>query len=343
MIVVTGGTGFLGATLLYYLLRQPQPIRATHRASSSFDEAKFIFQALDHLSEGNHRQQQWEDIEWVEADVLEPAALEEAFADAQQVYHTAAMVSFHPKDRWKVRHTNITGTANVVNAAIEQDVRKLAFVSSIGALDKQPEKMLDEEAWVEEQEFGSVYSESKYYSEMEVWRGVAEGLPSVVVNPGIILGPGDFSKGSDQMFKSVADGLKFYSQGSSGFVDSRDVAKATIALMESEIEDERYVLVSENRPIRWVLDHIADCLQQPRPKTEAKRWMSELLWRFEKVRSLVTGSRPFITEELAQSAQTNYYFSSEKVKRDLDWQFIPLEQTIREACNSFRLWEKKQQ
>ncbi|MEX0968099.1 MAG: NAD-dependent epimerase/dehydratase family protein [Bacteroidia bacterium] len=334
MIFVTGGTGFIGSYLLYYLTFSTEKIVAIRRASSSMEQVKNVFRFLDELGEGN-QQQKLENIEWRQADILDAAELEEAMQGAEQVYHVAALVSFNRRRKDAIIETNVNGTANVVDAAMANNVKKLGYVSSIGALYKRPGQMLDEESHIENFIFPSRYSESKYFGEMEAWRGAAEGLPCAIVNPGVVLAPGDFSHGPPKLFSSVANGLKFYTPGATGFVDARDVARALIGLMNSEIKNERYVLVSENWKFLDLFNSIAECLNVPAPRIKANRLMSELVWRAESIRSLLTGSEPFITRELAQAAQLSYFFKNEKIKNALNFDFIPLKKTIEDTCRIY--------
>ncbi|MEO6759681.1 MAG: SDR family NAD(P)-dependent oxidoreductase, partial [Saprospiraceae bacterium] len=250
LILVTGGTGFLGSYLLRMLAKRGLRVRATRRSGSPDDLVKEL--------EGQ--------VEWVEADVTDVLGLETAFEGVTHVFHCAAMVSFHPRDVRRMMQINVEGTANVVNLALAHQVKKLVHVSSIASLGRTKERpQLDESAkWVTSKA-NSQYAISKYLSEQEVWRGQAEGLPTAIVNPAIILGSGFWDQGSARFFSQVDGGLKFAPIGRSGFVDVRDVAAFMIRLMEREVSGERYILNAENMEFARFFGLVASSLQAKPP------------------------------------------------------------------------------
>jgi len=230
-VLVTGGTGFLGAYLLAYLVKKGYQIKAIKRKTSSMDLVKNI----------QHK------IEWLEGDILDTPFLETAMKGVQQVYHAAAIVSFDPRDAAFMLKVNAEGTANLVNAALYEGVEKLVHVSSIAALGrKEFQPNINETAQWENSKENSNYAISKFKAECEVWRGMQEGLKIAILNPSVIIGAGNWKQGSCQLIQKVAKGLQFYPKGSTGFVDVRDVARAAILLMESDISGERYILNGAN-------------------------------------------------------------------------------------------------
>ena len=232
MILVTGATGFLGSEVCRQLiLGGKNSIRCTKRASSKIPEMLLPFQ---------HK------IVWVEADLLEINALKEALPGVTQVYHCAALVSFDPSLKKKLIQNNVEGTANLVNLCTENGIR-LLHVSSIAAIGEgKAGELINENHHLEETPKDNAYAISKYESEMEVWRGMAEGLDAVIVNPSLIIGKNAGKEGTGQIFETVRNGLKFYTSGSCGLVDVEDVAKTMILLMESKIRSERFILNAEN-------------------------------------------------------------------------------------------------
>lgn len=320
MILVTGGTGFLGGHLLRALVAAGQPVRAIYRK-----------QLPAHLKEMHLA------VEWVQADVLDVCALEAAMKGVRQVYHCAAMVSFRPENRQKMLHTNVEGTANIVNLALEQKVQKLVHVSSVAAIGRtQTEGEIDEEGNWEESKFNTNYALSKYRSEMEVWRGIAEGLNAVIVNPSIIIGPGDWEEGSSQLIKSAHDEFPFYATGVNGFVGVSDVVAAMMQLMNSPISGERFILNAENWSYRQLQTTLAQYLHKRPPSREIKPWLAAMVWRVEKAKSWLTGKNPLITKETALTAQLKVGYSNKKIQQYLpDFHFKPLEQTIQETCAVF--------
>jgi nucleoside-diphosphate-sugar epimerase len=333
MILVTGATGLVGSHLTYELLRSGQQVRALKRPDSSMDMLKKVLRLYS-----DRPDELLSNLEWVEGDILDIFSLEEAMEGVEVVYHCAALVSFLPGDKKRLIRINTEGTANVVNAALEKKVRKLCHVSSIAALGRpeDQDELIDENLVWKTSRNNSVYAISKYGAEREVWRGTAEGLDAVIVNPSIILGVAGDTRGSSRIFNTVWEGLKFYPPGRNGFVDVRDVARAMILLMNSDICNKRYILNVDNIPYKRLFDLIAAEMGKAGPTVKVSPLMSGLAWRIEKLRSMVTGIKPLITRETAHTAVQYYEYSNEKIKKELGFEFTPIEETIRHFCRVFR-------
>ena len=331
MILVTGGTGFLGAHLLFHLSHREEKIRAVKRHSSSLETAKKIFSFY-----AEEIGPFWNKIEWVDADVLDIVSLEEVMEGVDTLYHTAAVVSYDPSEREMMMETNIQGTANVMDTARIAGIKKVCHVSSIAALGRAGNNgITDEETpWTDKKDI-SAYSLSKFEAEREVWRAMAEGLNAVIVNPSVILGPGDWNKGTCKLFKMVHDGLKVYTTGVNGYVDVNDVAKAMILLTESEISGERFVLNSENISYKELFTMMAEALHVSPPQIRAGKFLTQVAWRVLKWKSLFTGKPPFITRDLARTAGNRYFYSSEKIKHATGFRFAPVKETIRYTAELF--------
>lgn len=332
MILITGGTGLVGAHLLYHLCHENEQVRAIHRRSSDLDGVRKVFSYY-----GGSYQSLFEKIRWVEADLLDLVALEKAFENVDHVYHCAAMISFVSSDYQKMRRVNIEGTTNVVNLSIEYGVKKFCHVSSVAAIEnKNGNEVMDEaDNWSSTEE-KSGYAITKYGAEMEVWRGSQEGVPVVIVNPGVILGSGVWNKGSGTMFSRIDRGLPFYTNGLTGFVDVQDVVNIMISLMNSQIQGERFILVSENLKYREVLDAIARELGRSKPKVEMKSWMAELIWRIEHLKSKITLTAPLLTKHTARSAVTVRRYSPEKVRQALDYDFNKISNCISRVAADYK-------
>ncbi|RTL58386.1 MAG: NAD-dependent epimerase/dehydratase family protein [Sphingobacteriales bacterium] len=318
MILVTGGTGLVGSELLRQLIAQGKSVKAIYRNNISA-----------HLTEEENKK-----VNWVKADINDVLSLEDAMQDVEQVYHCAAVVSFNPKKKQELFHTNVEGTANVVNACLTNGVKKLVHVSSVSALGRirKGETITEQTQWSEETN-NSAYGKSKYYAELEVFRGIAEGLKAIVVNPTIILGPANWNDGSSALFKKAYDEFPWYTHGVTGFVDVRDVATAMIRLMESEISGEKFILSAENRSYKEMLSMAAEGFGKKPPQREAKKWMGELIWRLDKLKSMFTGSNPLLTKETNRTARAKVYFDNSKILKALPaFQFRKMEDTIRETC-----------
>ena len=227
MILVTGGSGLVGSELISQLLAQDSKVKAIYNSTPL---------TISH-----------QNLTTINCDIMDTAALEEEMQGITRIYHCAGIVSFNKKNKNNLLKVNIEGTANVVNAALDAGVKKIIHVSSVSALGRirENETITEEMNWTEETS-NSLYGKSKYLGELEVWRGIGEGLEAVIVNPSIILGGNDWSKGSSEIFKSVYNEFPWYTEGITGVVDVRDVARAMILLMNSEINRERFILNAEN-------------------------------------------------------------------------------------------------
>ncbi len=331
MILVTGGTGLLGSHLLFDLVKDGIKITAMKRANSSLALVGKTFSYYHKNPESILN-----NIIWVDGDVTDIYSLYETFEGIEKVYHAAACLSFDPSDKKQMMRVNAAGTANVVNACIAKNVKKLCYVSSIATLGRTDyDGVIDEETHWKDSKKNSVYSISKYNAEREVWRGIAEGLPAVIVNPGVIIGPGNWKKGSSQLIDRVWNGLKFYTPGVNGYVDVRDVSKAMIKLMESEIISERFILSSENLDYQKFFNFVANALGKKQPYIKAPCFSGQLAWRYEKMRTVLTEGNPLITKETARTAFQKYFYSSEKIMRILNFEFISMQQSISDTCRLF--------
>ncbi|MDP4266916.1 MAG: NAD-dependent epimerase/dehydratase family protein [Bacteroidota bacterium] len=332
MVFVTGGTGLVGSHLLFELIKKGEKVRALRRESSSISLTKKIFSYYDDKFD-----ELFNKIEWVEGDMLDYLGLEKLFDDIDNVYHCAATVSFDTSDHEQMINNNVKGTENLINISIDKNIRKFAYVSSIATLGraKNENKITNENTDMDETGEISVYSLSKYLAEKEVWRGIAEGLNAVIVNPSIIIGPGDWSKGSCQMFQVGYKGLKYYTKGVNGFVDVRDVAKILVLLMSSEISNERFILSSENVSYRKLYDDISLNFNFKKPYIKVNPFLSGIAWRIEKLKSLIAGLKPLITKETARTANQKYFYSNERIVNAINYKFIPVSESIKHTCSAY--------
>jgi nucleoside-diphosphate-sugar epimerase len=331
MILVTGGTGLLGAQLLLDLIPiaigTGKRVRALKRETSSLTTLNLLFAENKNLL-GN--------IEWVEGDVTDFFSLQEAMKGITEVYHCAALVSFLPRDRNQLMKTNAEGTAHMVNLALENRVEKFCYVSSVAAIGRAEEgKMIDENAVWKASKNNSNYAISKYSGEREVWRAMEEGLNAVIVNPTIILGAGNWKSGSSQMFGQMWKGFSFYSEGINGFVDAGDVSKSMIALMEKKSFGKRFIVVSENLSYRRVFDMVADGLEKNRPSIPVSKTMSGIGWRLEVLRASLMRRDPFITRETASSSQLQWLYSNAKIKKEIVVEFMPVKESVEKVAKLF--------
>jgi nucleoside-diphosphate-sugar epimerase len=317
MIFITGCNGLVGSFVARKLIKEGYQIRALKRGNSDLTLVQDIAGQ----------------IEWIEGDILDLPGLSRAMAGVSVVIHSAAVISFAPADRAHMHKINVEGTANIVNVCLANNVRKLCHVSSVAALGrKKNDQFISEEAKWEHSSNNSNYAQTKYLAELEVWRGMAEGLPAVIVNPSIILGPGNWEQGSTKLFKYVWDEHAFYTGGSINYVDVRDVSQIIFQLIRSEITLERFILNGGNIKIKELFEKIATRFGKKPPSVPVNPLLTAVAWRLEHMRSLITGKDPLITRETAQIAQKDYIYMNEKVKQKLQYSFYPIEDTIEWTC-----------
>lgn len=320
MIVVTGASGLVGSHVVKELSKKHSNIIALYNSSAPSKELLSLAQ-------------------WKKADILDGIVIEEIFSNAKQVYHCAAIVSFSPKEIILMNQINIEGTKNVVNACINCGVEKLVHVSSVAALGRiRPGEQISESMNWTEDTSNSEYGKTKYLSEMEVWRGIGEGLKAVIVNPSIILGSGNWNSGSTAIFKNVYNEFPWYTNGSSGFIDVSDLAKAMIALMESDINAERFILSAWNLTYKNVFDEIAKNFNKKKPTKEVTPFIAAIVWRFEYFKSLFTKQNPLLTKETAATALTKVNYDNTKLVSALpEFAYSNFEQSIQKICEELKI------
>jgi dihydroflavonol-4-reductase len=331
MILVTGGTGLLGSHLLFDLIRSGKQVRVLKRNASDTKMVQKIFSYYSDVPESLVSK-----IEWIDGDLLDFASIEDALDGISEIYHAGAVVSFYPADHKKMLKVNIEGTANLVNLALEKKIDKFCYVSSVSTLGRADNNGLtDEETFWAPSGKNSVYAISKYGAEREVWRGMEEGLNAVVVNPSVILGPGFWNDNSG-LFRLVWEGLKYYTKGINGYVDVKDVVRAMILLMEKNLFNERFIVSSENISYQQLFTLIAENLDKPVPTINVPPLLSHIAWRVEAIRSKLTGSKPEVTKEMATTTTQQYTFSNEKIRKALSFEFLLVEESIRQTCQLFK-------
>lgn len=324
MILITGATGLLGSHLLYTLAASGESLRATYRSVSNLDEVKNVFSYYT-----DRPDEVFQKIEWTEADLMFPELLDEVFEDVDKVYHAAAYVSFDPRDRKQLVNDNRRVTANIVNACLEKENIRLLHVSSTSAIGaSQNGDPVDESMIWKPDKHNSGYSISKFLSEMEVWRGIEEGLDAIIVNPSIIFGPGFWYKGSSSMFTNIQKGLKYYTDGVTGFVGVEDVVKSMIALMNRNISGERFIISSENLSYKKVFTMIAEEMNKKPPHIKANPFLAGLAWRLDAFRSWF-GIPRVITRETVRAGSNMTYFSNEKIKNEIGIEFEKVRDVLR--------------
>ena len=317
-ILVTGAAGLVGHEVLKQLLDAGEKVKAIYHSAPV---------SLSHPN-----------LEIAQCDILDVIALEEAMQGITHVYHAAAIVSYDPKDKQNLLKINIEGTSNIVNVCIDAGVKKLVHVSSVAALGRmrQGEMVTEQMNWTEETS-NSIYGKSKYLGELEVWRGIGEGLEAVIVNPTLILGGDNWETGSSALFKNAFNEFKWYTNGVSGFVDVRDLARAMILLMNSEISSQRFILNGENISYREIFSSIAACFGKTPPHKKVSKFLAEMIWRMEATKTKFTGNKHLLTKETVRTAQAKVYFDNSKILKALpQFQFTNIKDTIDFTCTTLK-------
>lgn len=325
-ILITGATGLVGSTVARQFLAENHTVFALFRPGSD----RSLLADIENK------------IQWIEGDVLDISSLEKAIEGVEYVVHTAAVVSFVPRDRKMMYKVNMEGTANVVNVCLKYEIKKLCHVSSIAALGRPDSRkiiggrdlVIDEEQRWEESPENSEYAKSKHLAELEVWRGMAEGLNAVIVNPTLILGEGDWSKSSTQIFRYVYQEKPFYTEGIANYVDVQDVARAVATLLFSDVSGERFLLNAGSISYQSLFNSIADAMGKKRPSFKVGPGLAAIIWRIEAVRTWLMGTKPLITKETAQSSARRFRYDNGKIKKTIGFEFQPIEKTIARVSES---------
>ncbi len=334
--LVTGATGLIGSHVVRYLLSLGRSVSALYRAQNGYG---LLTDVADQVT-------------WIEGDLLDIPSLETAITPGCDVIHCAAIVSFVPKDRARMEQVNVEGTANLVNVCLMAGIRKLAYLSSVAALGRpeskskalavnapgQPIVLTEDQKW-EESPLNSAYAKTKYRAELEVWRGSAEGLSVVMVNPTIVLGEGDWTRSSTQLVKYVYDENRFYTEGDINYVDVLDVAEAIVKLLHSEVADQRFILNAGALPYRDFLTQLAQALGKRPPSIRVPPGLARVLASAEAVRSWITGASPLITQETARSASHHYLYAGQRITQSIDFQYRPLQETIQRIARQVKRTE----
>lgn len=330
MVLVTGGTGLVGSHLLLHLLENKEKVRALYRNDKNLIRVQQLFEVYN-------RRELYLEIEWIQGDITDIPSLEVAFEYIDYIYHCAAQISFDPKDEKSLRKINIEGTANIINLALDYKIKKLCHVSSIAALGDllDYESIITEETeWLADK-YHDDYAITKYGAEIEVWRGQEEGLNVVIVNPGVILGPGFWENGSGKIFSTISKGFNLYTKGSTGFIAVTDVVKIMVQLMKSDIKGERFTLVAENIVFKDVIVIIATALRVKVPTLYAKPWITTIGWKMDWLLSKLFSRKRKLSKATATSSHINNLFSNEKIKKTLNYNFVNVKDYSNEVARYF--------
>lgn len=320
MIGVTGGNGLLGSFILRRLLESNLPFIAFKRDASDLSLVKDI----------NDK------ITWRNADINDPVSLSEAFDGITHIIHTAAVVSFNPRHSKTMFATNVDGTRHVVNACLNEGVKRLVHVSSVAALGRTKNQayVTEENKWVDSP-VNSAYAHSKYLAELEIFRAQEEGLSTVIINPSVILAPTQWDRSSSQLFKYVGQENKFYINGTLNYVDVRDVANVAYKLLHSPEQNERFIVSSGQISFKDFFSEVAFLLNKKAPSIKLTKPYVKILAFIEAIRSMITGSNPLITKETARFTDITITYDNTKIKKRLNFDFLPFSSTLQWCCEHY--------
>lgn len=332
MILVTGGTGLVGSHLLYALLQKGEQVRALHRKTSNLEAVKQVFSYYD----ASKATILYNKIEWIEGDITNIPSLTKAFLNIDFVYHCAAFISFNTKHFEILEKVNIEGTANIVNLCLENNIKKLCYISSIATLGTSlNNELITETTAYNTENKNSVYAITKHGAEMEVWRATQEGLDAVIVHPGVILGEGIWKSASGSILRSVNKGLPFYSSGGVGVVDVQDVVKAMISLMESSVVNDHFILVSKNSSYKNLLGQIAEALNKKPPLKEVKKGLLLAYSNWDWLSNKLFKTKRKLPKDMVNPLFETAQYSSKKIEQQLHFTFIPFEKTVKRVCKNY--------
>ncbi len=320
MILVTGSTGLVGRHLLLALTKAGLNVSALYRSENKKHEVEDFFAFAKAESRLQH-------VSWKKGDITDIPSLEDAFLNIEYVYHCAAYISFDPYEFKKLSKVNIEGTANVVNLCLSNKVKKIVHLSSIATLAKLPNSPITEDNYWDPNALNSVYALTKYGAEMEVWRATEEGLKAVIINPGIILGEGDYTSGSGKFFNHILKNNRFYPKGGSAVIDVKDLVQVMIEAMDVPITQERFIAISQNILYKDLLDAIATALNRKGPKYAIKSYILRVLTFLDLLWGWIVKSRK-LTRAGYTSLQTTSHYSNDKIVNRLHFTSRPLSQTL---------------
>lgn len=321
MILVTGANGFLGSYICKKLLEEKELFIAMVRSSSDMSMLNDIK----------------DEIRIHHGDVLDPDSITSIIEEIDTIIHCAAVVSYHTDDRKRMNEVNITGTKYMIDLAMGHNIKYFIHISSVAALGRnQPSGTISEDNKWQHSKWNTSYGESKYLAELEVWRGIMEGLDAVILNPSVILGPGDWSRSSAKLFKYVWDEKKFYTEGLLNYVDVRDVADIVFAILKKKIVGQRYILNAGGISYKSFFDQVAEKSGKRAPAIRATPLLIKVAMIWESIKSLFTGQKPMITSETAKISDNKIYFDNSKIRKELNYTFVPLSQTIDWTCDIYK-------
>ena len=316
MIVITGATGLVGNFLLKQLVNQKDRVKVIIRKES--DKHEFEYDTTY--------------VEWVVGDINDVQFLYDVIPDVKEIYHCAGLVSYSSKNEDLLDRVNVDGTRNLVNVSMELGIDKFCFISSIAALGSSKDKVINESAPFDPNNYNSYYAKSKYLAELEVWRASEEGLNVIIVNPTIILGPGDWNRSSSKIFKYVYDENSYYMGGGYNFIDVRDVTELCVTMMKSDISGEQFVLSGKNVSYKYLFELVAKGFDKLAPRKKAGKGVKRLLYYYSKLKNIFSNAEPIITKDAINKSDKFPEIDNSKVQNQFPHEYFSIEKTVEWSC-----------
>lgn len=268
-------------------------------------------------------------VTWYEGDLMDQDFLMEALSGMDLVIHAAGLVSFDERDEKILYQTNVKGTANLVNAMLLAGVNQLIHISSVSAIGRSPElSQVDENfKWIDSP-LNSAYANSKYYGELEAWRGEQEGLNLIVVNPSVILGKVDDDRSSTDIYHYLIEKNRYYPTGSINYIDARDAATLTKQLFEKGCWGDRFILNREALPYKDFFQTMGKAFGKPAPSKAISSSLLGIVVFFNQFLRKIGLSKSPLNSKTAKIAQQNLFFSNKKIEGKLSFQYRELESTF---------------
>jgi dihydroflavonol-4-reductase len=313
--LVTGATGFVGSNLALALAARGDRVRVLRRATSRLD-------ALEGIP-----------VEYRVADVLDPDSLADALRGCNVVFHAAAVSQYWRADRETIYRVNVVGTRNVMEAALRAGVERVVHTSSVAALGCPPRGATADES----QKFPAAqswfaYGHSKHLAESEVHTAVTQGLPAVIVNPGIVVGPRDVNFVSGSLVRASARGqLRVVPPGGSNLVHVGDVVAGHLAAAERGRVGERYILGGENLTHWEAAEILARVTGGPGPRLMLPAWLlPPLAWLVDTLNRL-SQLPPLVSGEQIRLGAETFYVDNRKAVHELGLPGTPFRQAAADA------------
>ena len=331
MILVTGATGFVGSHLVYHLVTNGCNLKLLIRNTKHLSELERCFIYYD-----DNYNKYISQIQIIEGDLFDTDILGLAMKDVKYVFHCAGLVSFNKSDKQNLIEINKHGTANVVNAALQSNIKKLIYISSIAALGEINDELINETNQKFDSHSSNVYGISKYLGELEVRRGIEEGLNAIIINPSVIIGPGNISKGTPAIFKLLNNGFPFYSYGITGYIDVRDVVKIMLKLAVNNINNEQFILNNINISNKEFFTTITNQLNKKPPKYKLNKRVTIFIASIINVLLKLMFFKSSINASIAKSLFSVNKYDNTKIKNSLNYNFIDFSDTIKFASKCIK-------